>query len=57
MQATYSVVRQLSGGVGERTVIWSAGTTHALPLDRYATEAEAQAEADRLLALAWAPEA
>jgi len=54
MKATYSVVADDHSGW---TVIWFVAGKCELKIDLYATEAEAQVEADRLLALAWAPEA
>jgi len=57
MKAIYSIAREFSGAAEEWTIFWCVGSAHDLRLDRYATEAEAQVEADRLIALAWAPEA
>jgi len=57
MKSIYSIAREFSGAAEEWTIFWCVGSAHDLRLDRYATEAEAQVEADRLIALAWAPEA
>jgi hypothetical protein len=55
MKDSYGIAEQTSGSVRGWSVVWTIAAGE-IPIDFYATEAEAQIEADRLLALAWAPE-
>jgi hypothetical protein len=56
MKSTYSIVQGPRDLMQWWTVVWSVAGQCDLPIDLYPTESEAQLEADRLLALAWAPE-